>query len=529
MRRPHIDLQRNQLFKQRLHSVHIPFGLFCSLMMYSVVFFGIWAILLPFIDVWEKPSRHFAPANITEIDYSAMIDPVISDPDFPQNNIQIRLPGHDPALSISHQFTEAILFNPTTRKRIEGEGKRSGLAWFLNRMHYGGPLQQFGRIAYGLLAVAVLFLIVGGLIQVALLKYSQQDHTPLTLFSRWHRRIFVWVFPVFIVVTLSGAMFNIGFLSAGPMTQIVSKGRDSNLNAAIGPVLFPPPERVERSNRPAKMLPINQLIRKAQDVDPDIQFQSIRLVHWKDSNARIELKGYNPYRPFLNGILNKPSVTLRGEDGSLVKHTGVMDRSWSVYVIEATLFLHLLFGVDIFTRCFILVLMVGAILAIACGVMLWLEKKAKPYYKGKVPFYHWMSKLSLAVMIGVLPATALTFNLQWLIPIEWDDRMAYIKAGFFNLWLATLTWSFYRIRSHRAARELLVLGGILFLTAPLIHFWNSGFWPPDLMRSGMITILSVDVGLALLGAVLLFAAVKLPDSTEALRRLLRKNRKKEVF
>ena len=98
--------------------------------------------------------------------------------------------------------------------------------------------------------------------------------------------------------------------------------------------------------------------------------------------------------------------------------------------------------------------------------MLWLEKKAKPYYKRKIPFYHWMSKLSLAVMIGVLPATALTFNLQWLIPIEWDDRMAYIKAGFFNLWLATLTWSFYRIRSHRAARELLVLGGILFLTAP---------------------------------------------------------------
>ena len=37
------------------------------------------------------------------------------------------------------------------------------------------------------------------------------------------------------------------------------------------------------------------------------------------------------------------------------------------------------------------------------------------------------------------------------------------------------------------------------------------------------------MGLTLLGTVLLFAAVKLPNSTEALRRLLRKNRKKEVF
>jgi len=43
--------------------------------------------------------------------------------------------------------------------------------------------------------------------------------------------------------------------------------------------------------------------------------------------------------------------------------------------------------------------------------MLWLDKKAKPFH-GKAPFYHWMAKLSLSVMIGVIPATGVIFNLQ---------------------------------------------------------------------------------------------------------------------
>ena len=33
------------------------------------------------------------------------------------------------------------------------------------------------------------------------------------------------------------------------------------------------------------------------------------------------------------------------------------------------------------------------------GVMLWLTKKAKKF-NGKAPFYHWMAKLSVAVIIG---------------------------------------------------------------------------------------------------------------------------------
>jgi hypothetical protein len=69
--------------------------------------------------------------------------------------------------------------------------------------------------------------------------------------------------------------------------------------------------------------------------------------------------------------------------------------------------------------------------------MLWFEKKASPF-EGKAPFYHWMAKRSLSVMIGVVPATGALFNLQWLLPFDLADRLVWQQGVFFNLWLASL-------------------------------------------------------------------------------------------
>ena len=503
------------LFKQRIQSVHVSAGITFSLFMYICLFFGIFAILLPYIKVWEKPSRHFAPIEITKINYSAMIDPVISAPDFPKNNIIVRLPGfmNEPALSISHQFTKAIFFNPSSMERIDDEGKQSRLALFLNHMHYGRPLGFLGKVFFGLISVGVLFLIIGGLIQVYLIKYGNKGKTKQRFFSKWHRKIFTWVFAPFILITLTGALMNVGLIGASPMAGILTNGKTTDIQAVVGPTLFPQPKAVPSLKEKAKMLPISQLIKKAQSIDSDINFQELRLINWNDKSAQIELKGYNPYMPFLNGIFNKPSIILSAVDASLIKHVDVMDRTWSMYVAESTFFLHFLFGVDIFTRLFITLLMLASTFAVGFAVSLYLEKKAKKF-DGKIPFYHWMGKLSLAVIIGVIPATGLIFNLQWLLPFDMQDRVFWQQAIFFNFWLATLTWSFYRIESFKAAKEFLILGAVLFMFAPIVHFINSGFTPISLFVGQMKGILNVDISLFIFGLILLFVGLKLPKTRE---------------
>jgi len=503
----------SQLFKQRLQRVHLSAGIVFSLLMYIAVFFGIFAIMLPYIQIWEKPSRHFQAANITEIQYSAMVDPVISNPDFPRNNINIILPGYmnDPALKITHQFTEASVFNPRTNQKLDHEGDKSQLAQFLNGMHYGHPLKEIGYATFGFMAVGVMFAIISGLILVNTFKYKNNPKNQQGIFSKWHRKIFTWVFPPFIIVTLTGALMNIGYTTSGPMTYIATKGETSIIGKITNPILFMPPDIIEKENNTVKMMPISKLIEKAQEINPDVTLQKLTLINWKDSSARVKLEGYNPYYPFLNGIFNKPTLTLSAVNGEIIKNVKVMDRNWNVLVSDATYFLHLLFGVNVYTRLFIVILMISSCFAIGFGVMLWLEKKAKKF-DGKISFYHWMGKLTLAIMIGVIPATALLFNLQWLLPIDLVDRLIWQKGLFFNAWLATLFWSFYRINSYKAAKELLFIGGLLFISAPILHWIILKITPIYLYTQGMITILNVDIALFFIGCLLLVASIKLPEN-----------------
>ena len=120
-------------------------------------------------------------------------------------------------------------------------------------------------------------------------------------------------------------------------------------------------------------------------------------------------------------------------------------------------------------------------------------------------------------MIGVIPATGLLFFLQWILPFDMENRVLIQKGLFATLWIATLTYSFYKLNSYKTAKEFLYLGGILFLLSPIIHFINSGFSPINLYLNEMYTILSVDIGLFIFGLILLFVAYKLPTTKEKIQ------------
>ena len=189
------------------------------------------------------------------------------------------------------------------------------------------------------------------------------------------------------------------------------------------------------------------------------------------------------------------------------------DRHWSAIFLDMILFLHFLFGVDIFTRLVIVILMLFSTFAVGFGVLLYLEKNSRKFPK-EIPIYQGFGKLSLAVMIGVIPATGLLFVLQWLLPFDMENRVLIQKGLFATFWVATLTYSFYKLNSYKVAKEFLYIGGVLFILSPIIHFINSGFSPIKLFHEKMYAILSVDIGLFIFGVILLFVAYKLPKNRE---------------
>ncbi len=520
---------KSKLFKQRLFRLHIAAGACFSIIMYISIFFGIFAIMLPYIKTWEKPSRHIEQINLMKIDYNSMIDEVLKEPDFPQNNIMVNLPGfmEDPALVITHRFTEAIAFNPSTKQRLDNEPQtESHLAEFLNELHYGAPLEVIGRIVFGFVAVGTMFLIVTGLILIALFKFKNSSKNQQAVFSKIHVKTFSWIFLPFFLIVLSGAVMNVGLLSSAPMSKILSKGESNSIDAIVGTVLFPQEKAVKKENIKASMLPLSELLAKAKQINPELTLKQVKLVNWYDKSARVEIIGYNPYKPFLNGgIFNKPYIVLNATNGELIKNKKVLDNVWPVFVSETIFFLHFLFGIDIFSRIAVAIIMALCCIAIGFAVMLWLEKKAKAY-ENKAPFYHGVGKFSLAAMIGIIPATSTLFVNQWLLPFGLEDRVLWQQGIFYNTWLFTLFWSFYRINSYKASKEFFFVGGVLFSLSSLLHLYFMNLSPFKLLENDLFGILGVDIVLVLLGITFIYISKKLPKDRNEAKKFWPKKKEK---
>ena len=507
--------ENNKLFKKRLQSVHVLIGISFSIIMYISLFFGIFAIVLPYVENWEKPSRHMQIVNMEDIDYSKVIEPFINDPEYPKfNDISIEFPRYNhPHMSINTKFLEVKNINPNTNEDIKIEDMgQSNLARFLNKMHYGSPLREiFMNYIFGFMALAAIFLTFGGLLQVLVIKYKDTGKNAISRFSKWHRKVFIWLFLPFFAIMITGAMMNLGITSM-PLIFGATKG-DMNIEKLVMPLLNDN-KKIEKTNQKAQMLALNDLVKKAKEINPDIIYHRMVLINWQDETAHVRFEGYDPYKPFLNGIRNSPNIVLDAKDASLISKKEAEDAIWFLLVMEAFYFLHFLFGVDIFTRILVAIFMALCTLAVGFGVLMWLEKKAKKIPQD-VPVYQGMGKLSLASMIGIIPSVGLLFVLQWLLPFDMEERVTWQIGLFAVFWVGTYTWSFYRINSFQAAKEFLYLGGIFFILSPFIHFFSSGFSPFDLYNGNLTHILSVDISLFIFGSLLLLFAVKLPKNRES--------------
>lgn len=508
-----LEQEKNKLFKQRLQRVHQSMGIIFALFMYIAVFFGIFAILLDYITSWEKPSQHIKMIDPMKIDYGAIVEPILADPNFPKENlIRIRLPGThgNTTGAIFTPYIDGYIFNPHTKEIIQDEGEQSQMGEFLNHMHFGAELGEVGFYGFGFMATAVLFLGISGILLVLKIKYKNNSNTTTSKFSKYHRKIFVWTFAPFILITLTGALINIGFTGSTVMAKLVSKGEAYKVSQLVDQVKNKSEmPKFERKNIPTQMLSINELFEKVKEIAPDTTYAMIALNNWGDVTATAHFYGYNQPLILFNGIFNMPGVMLSAVDGSLIKEHKVMDAHWSRLFQNAIFFFHFLYGVNVWIKLFIVTLMSLSLVAIGFGVLLFLEKRNRKVPLD-IPTFDWMGRLSLSVMIGVLPATGFLFVSQWLFPIDMEERVTLQKGIFTLIWLGSLSWAFFRLNTYQVAKEFFAIGGILFVLSPIVHSINSGFSPIELLNGEMYAILGVDIGLFIFGVVLLCISKKLP-------------------
>ena len=504
---------------ERLIKVHATAGIVFGLLFYVIMYFGIFSIFQNYIKVWEKPSRHFASmVKKEDIPISKYVNQILLDPNIPNNNLRIILPDskNDNALVLSQMFIKKIVINPNNGEKLKDEGRRIGLGFFLHNLHTGRAFyRNVGFTIFGIVAVASIFLILTGLIQVLTIKYSNKGDSALKKSSKWHRKLSIWFFFPILIIFISCAALNLQIKGnkklSEPITQILSNKESTKWPEAIGSTLFPSPEVKKKEGILVTMMPLEKLYAKAREINPNLDYLDMRLYRWNDSSAEIELRGYNPSYPFFNGFINLPSVTLKGSDASVVKIKRVFDAHWIRIFYEFVHFLHFVPFMSFIFKFLLSLVVAGFTIGTAFGIWLYLEKCVKKY-DNKIPFYHWFSRFSMTIMLGVFPSTAIAFCLQWLLPLNMEERILWQQGAFFLTWLSTGLIAFARFDSNKAAKDILYIGSILFFCAPLIHWFNSGYGPLKLASLNMYPILGVDIGLLFLDVLCFVCAFILPKS-----------------
>ena len=241
--------ESKKLFNQRLQRVHIALGIGFSFLMYIALFFGLFAILLPYIQNWEKPISHIKIVNPSNVDYDSILKQVLKDDKFPKDKqIVLLLPNYmkEPILKISAQSATTKSFNPNTNEELIQENTHFKLSEFLNFMHYGKLFGEFGLYIFGFMAVSGVILIIGGLYQIFTLKYKNISNSQSGTFSKWHRKILLWTVLPFLLIVISGVFMNIGKKTIPIVVSVASKGETTNIKEFVFPVVHPQDKKIEK-------------------------------------------------------------------------------------------------------------------------------------------------------------------------------------------------------------------------------------------------------------------------------------------
>jgi uncharacterized iron-regulated membrane protein len=270
-----------------LHSV---LGLATGLLLSVIFLSGVLLLYQAEFDVLKNSSLEIEQGDShTSVD--AWVEAVAAQTDLNvSNRIDISWPdsrGLPAVVAVSGpNGFERFYVDPVSARVMEGRAS-AGMA-LVRRIHVGLNLGKPGHWLVGSVALAAVWLCIGGLSMgrnVFREWYVLRFRSGLQIFlSDLHKRFGLWLLPFIALNAFAGmlAAFS-GVFGIGPM-QTRFDGDYSALYEAVGS-----PQSVERTE-PAPTPPISGFVDMAKNTIPDLDIYSIRVIGYGDANTIVSVK-----------------------------------------------------------------------------------------------------------------------------------------------------------------------------------------------------------------------------------------------
>lgn len=476
-----------------LIKAHTKIGLFALFFFYISGFFGTITLFLPQIHTWENPSRYFIKKDSYKFELNDLINRTIQEEGFSSERIDITLPSYrDDVIAINDPNSRTKYINPYTLEMLDTTADRSFLSTFFNDIHIGKNIPMIGQFLMGIAAILALFLTISGI-----MLFINKHKAKKSFNFSWHRNLSLLLLPYILVFALTGSVLGFMLSSSTPFAFAASETEQTNMRKLVGPIIFPKDKIPTKSNE-AKMINIDTLKKKAQSSYKNLVIKEITLFQWYDKNAKIKFSGYLSDNRILTGRVNRQSITLSGTNAQILEKKELTNVHNANIFLSAFYFFHFIPDETLLVRVIYLILGIGFLVSLTLGFLIWSKKEAYKYSNNFL-YYNFLSRFAIAIMYGIVPATALILLLYWAIPVELFQRIIWIKGSFYTFWAFSLFLSTYYDDILELIKSLSLFTSIFLFATVITHLMStSKYISVFVQESSMHTVLYFDLLLLIL-------------------------------
>lgn len=508
-------MKTEKLYLKYFIRSHTIIGLFSLFLFYISCFFGALTLFLPYISMWETPSKHFKPTDNYIFNIDESLDDILKKNQFLTDKIEIVFPNFkDNRIQISALNQNSIYLNPHSNEVLPTKFEQKTVSDFLNILHFGGNIPYIGQPLMGLSSIGILFLILsGGLLVVYNKKKTKVPcrKSYKKKYLSWHKYLGVFLIPFIFVFALTGAFLGFMLFASTPYALSSSQFEQTNIRKLVAPIIFETKQIPKTNSTTVPMQKFSLLLQKAQQHYPQLHIQKAEIYNYNKKDSHTVFSGYLTPNKILSAKLNRLSITLQSATGDIIEKTLLEDCHIIKRTLSAFYYLHFISDETIILRIVFFILTLALLFCLILGYLIWAQRKLKHFHD--IHYFNLLNRLCVALMVGVIPAVSFVFFLHWLLPFDTFDREVWIKGCFYCMWSFALFYSVYQYNIIKATKLFFGVSAFLLFGSVLLHGLKTHLYFWDSIKSHIMPIFYVDITLLLLGCMGLILALfldKLP-------------------
>lgn len=532
---------KNRAYNILFHT-HTVAGIVISFALFVIFYAGSYALFRHEIYRWENPNARFETPTTINLDH--VLERVrankvlfaeteqfsISPPNEEMPFIQFFGAAYKDESKTETERFKGLINTQKDYEYFDLAEPQTTVGDTIYHLHYFGQIPTIGLYLSGLVALFFLFATVTGILihwRNLITKFYA-----FTMQGKWkqiwtnsHTVLGVIGLPFQVIYAITGALFGLLTLLLLPSAFILFGGDTDKVLATVRP------ESAIKISKDAASIEhpsIQHYYEQALALYPGINLRSIRALNHGKEDGYISF--YLDDGHTINGT---GQITYALKSSGVLIHTDPKSKTYTSSVLNTMTRLHFAsFGGMLMKIAYFILGMLTCFMLLS-GVLLWQEARNNKRYTAKQKqFHHRVTKVYLAICLGLFPATALIFIANKAVPIDLIGRTAYVNTVFFTGWLlliiAGLFWNDFR----KLNKNYLLIGGVLSLLVPVANGIVTGDWLWHTLANADWYVASVDVAWLLTGLAAFGIVALIPNQYNDLNKMektMEVNTKSEVL